>query len=233
MSKLFLGKSSCFAKIVGFFGSLSKAPLKQKGMSDCHLRSMAPAVVNLPTQYSIKCTPDGSASCSRTQAGTVRMCSVFGMTDMKVHYLRKEQIIHRNLSDVFAFFEKPENLSRITPPGMGFEILTPTPIKMRAGAIIDYTVKAFGLRTHWRTLIADYDPPNMFVDIQLKGPYTFWHHTHSFERVDSGTLIRDEVRYCLPFGVLGGMVHSLFVKRELERIFDYRSSVIENIFAEG
>ena len=151
---------------------------------------------------------------------------------MKIYTLRKEQFIARPLEEVFAFFSQPENLERITPKKLGFNIITPKPIEMRAGALIDYTVRTLGVPLRWTTLIAEYDPPRKFVDAQLRGPYSFWHHTHRFEAVEGGTLIMDEVRYGLPFGPLGRLAHALVVRRELEKIFGYRERVIGEIFGE-
>jgi ligand-binding SRPBCC domain-containing protein len=152
---------------------------------------------------------------------------------VKIYTLRKEQFITRPLKDVFEFFSRPENLERITPPKMGFNIITPRPIEMRPGALIDYTVRTLGIPVRWTTLITDYDPPHRFIDVQLRGPYSFWHHTHIFEAVDGGTRIVDEVRYVLPFGPIGRLAHTLIVKRELEKIFAYRAQVIESVFSAG
>ncbi len=149
---------------------------------------------------------------------------------MKIYELHCEQTINRPLREVFAFFERPENLATITPPQLGFRIVTPTPIEMRQGALIDYTISVAGFRILWRTLISDYDPPNRFVDEQLKGPYRLWHHTHTFQAVDAGTRLTDHVRYALPFGPLGQLAHSLKVKRDLEKIFAYRSRFISEHF---
>jgi len=149
---------------------------------------------------------------------------------MKVHEIKRSQLIAKPLEEVFSFFERPENLSRITPPSMGFEILTPRPIVMKPGALIDYTVRVMGMRTRWTTLISDYDPPNRFVDIQLRGPYSFWHHTHSFRDEMGQTRIDDHVRYVMPFGFVGELVHRLFVGRQLRGIFDFRLSVLEDLF---
>lgn len=149
---------------------------------------------------------------------------------MSVFTLMRTQYIERPLDEVFPFFENPENLARITPASVGFRILTPLPIVMKAGAVIDYTIKVFGIRRYWTTLITDYEPPFRFVDVQLKGPYTFWHHTHTFESTQRGTLMQDEVRYVLPFGPVGRLVHGLFVKRQLQKIFDHRADVIAEHF---
>jgi len=148
---------------------------------------------------------------------------------MKVYDLRRRQLIPLPLDQVFLFFERPENLSRLTPPSLGFQILTPPPIQMKSGCLVDYTVRVLGLPVRWTTLITEYDPPRRFVDVQLKGPYSYWHHTHEFEAVEGGTMMTDTVRYVLPFGWLGGVAHALFVRRQLRRIFDYRSEVLLGI----
>lgn len=149
---------------------------------------------------------------------------------MKVYTLTREQSVSRPLDEVFGFFSRPENLARLTPDSLGFIVLTPSPIEMKAGAVIDYTIRVLGFRRHWRTLIESYDPPHRFVDIQLKGPYILWHHTHSFSKTGTGTLIRDDVRFVLPLGVLGRLAYSLLIKRQLDRIFKYRSKVISEVF---
>ena len=149
---------------------------------------------------------------------------------MKVYTLESEQHISRPRRDVFSFFEKPENLSRLTPPSLGFRILTPSPVPMKQGAVIDYTIRLLKIPIHWRTLISTYEPPGLFIDEQLKGPYTIWHHSHSFREKDSGTLMTDKVTYVLPFGIIGRLMHRLVVKRQLKNIFDYRAAVIKNIF---
>ena len=103
---------------------------------------------------------------------------------MKLYTLISTQFIEKSIDEVFTFFSKPENLSVITPSKLGFKILTPTPIEMGPGRIIDYQIYLLGIPIHWRTLITDYNPPNMFVDQQIKGPYNMWHHTHTFHKVE-------------------------------------------------
>ncbi|MBU0985342.1 MAG: SRPBCC family protein [candidate division Zixibacteria bacterium] len=147
-----------------------------------------------------------------------------------LHRLHREMTIARPRDTVFGFFERPENLSLITPKSMGFRILTPQPIDMRQGALIDYTVKVMGLPVHWTTIISAYDPPHSFVDVQLRGPYTFWHHTHRFEKEGDGTRIIDDVQYVLPMGPLGDLVNRFLVRRQLDTIFDYRTEAIARIF---
>jgi ligand-binding SRPBCC domain-containing protein len=138
--------------------------------------------------------------------------------------------VPRPREEVFAFFEKPENLAMITPPSIAFRIITPTPVIMQVGALIDYTVRIMGMRRHWRTYIAEYQPPGKFVDVQLKGPYTFWHHTHRFIEHNGSTTLVDEVKYIVPLGILGRIVHSLLIRRQLESIFSYRAVVIRRLF---
>lgn len=151
---------------------------------------------------------------------------------MTVHTFEHTQTIPALRERVFAFFQVPENLAHITPPSMGFRILTPSPIEMRTGALIDYTVRIFGIPVRWRTLITTYDPPRMFVDEQLKGPYSFWHHTHAFIEQEECTLMVDTVRYALPFGPLGKIAHAMVVRRQIERIFAYRAEFIMNYFTD-
>ncbi len=148
-----------------------------------------------------------------------------------VYRLYRKQRVERPIEEVFAFFERPENLDTITPPSLRFRILTPLPIVMKEGALIDYSVRISGLPVRWTTYIDRYDPPHNFVDVQLRGPYSFWHHTHRFTVAGSNaTLIEDEVLYLLPFGVAGRAAHALWVRRQLEYIFDYRARRYRELF---
>ena len=149
---------------------------------------------------------------------------------MKTFEINMKQYINKPLEVVFEFFSKPENLEMITPKSLSFNILTPTPIKMEKGSLIDYTIRLFGVPIHWRTLISDYEPPFRFVDQQIKGPYTFWHHTHTFKLVEGGVEIIDEVKYSLPLGWLGTLAHAIWVRKDLEEIFEYRKTIIQNYF---
>lgn len=151
---------------------------------------------------------------------------------MSVEVFRREQLIRRPRAEVFEFFSRPENLARVTPPALGFQILTPSPIVMKEGALIDYQIHLLGVPLRWRSLITAYEPPHRFVDQQLTGPYSFWHHTHEFEEVPEGTLVRDTVRYSLPLGALGDLVAGRFVAGDLEEIFRYRRKVIASVFPE-
>lgn len=148
-----------------------------------------------------------------------------------MHRLIAAQTIDRPLHEVFAFFSRPENLGRITPPAMGFEQVS-TDLDMRAGLEIDHRIRPLaGIPMLWRSRIESYDPPHAFVDVQVKGPYRSWRHRHTFTAVDGGTRIEDEVEYELPFGPLGGLAHRLFVRSQLLEIFRHRARVIEAIFA--
>ena len=104
------------------------------------------------------------------------------------------------IEKVFKFFSNPKNLKKITPDSLCFNIITPDPIKMSKGILLDYTIKLFRFPVHWKTFISDYDPPNFFVDQQIKGPYTLWHHTHIFNKVDNGVeIIKKSVTFSSNF----------------------------------
>ncbi len=150
---------------------------------------------------------------------------------MMLNTLERKQFIKRPLKEVFAFFATPENLARLTPRSLDFQVLTPSPIEMKAGTLFDYQIRLAGLPVRWTTLIDTYDPPRRFVDVQLKGPYSYWHHTHSFEEKNGGTEVTDRVVYLMPFGLLGNLLNSVWVSRELEHIFNYRKKVIGEIFS--
>jgi ligand-binding SRPBCC domain-containing protein len=150
---------------------------------------------------------------------------------VKTYELSREQTVPRPRREVFEFFSRPENLGKITPAGLGFKILTPLPLELQRGSVIDYVLRIAGLPVRWRTLITAFDPPHRFVDEQLSGPYDFWHHTHTFEEVDGGTRITDRVRYTLPLGPLGELAHALFVRRQLRKIFEHRRKVTAELFA--
>ena len=134
------------------------------------------------------------------------------------------------IDQVFDFFQKAENLERITPADLQFKIVTPGPIELKEGAFIDYRIKLHGLPFPWRTQITNWEPPHRFTDSQLRGPYVSWIHTHTFEERDGGTLMKDHVEYIVPGGPISPLIHKLFVRKNVENIFKYRNEVIQNIF---
>ena len=123
---------------------------------------------------------------------------------------------------VFEFYSDAANLEAITPPWLDFRIVTPRPIHMGPGTLIEYRLRLHGLPIRWLTRIEAWEPGRRFVDVQLRGPYRLWHHTHSFEPHRNGTLVSDRVRYELPLGPIGELAHRLQVRRDLKRIFDHR-----------
>jgi ligand-binding SRPBCC domain-containing protein len=152
---------------------------------------------------------------------------------MKIYSLHYEIKIDRPLQEVFTFFSRPENLARITPPSLGFVILTPQPIEMREGTRIQYSIRLLGIRAGWTSLITGYDPPHRFVDEQVHGPYSSWRHTHSFKETQDSTLVMDDVQYAVPFGYIGRFIHLLFIRRQLEKIFSYRAEVLAQVLHHG
>jgi ligand-binding SRPBCC domain-containing protein len=137
------------------------------------------------------------------------------------------------LEQVFAFFADATNLEALTPKWMKFQILTPEPIPMHRGAKIDYRLRWHGFPMSWQTEIVRWEPPFRFEDLQLKGPYRVWHHTHRFQAAGGGTLLTDDVRYQLPFGWIGKLVHAISVRRNVEQIFAFRQAKIRELFGDG
>jgi ligand-binding SRPBCC domain-containing protein len=144
--------------------------------------------------------------------------------------LHRSQFIPRPRREVFAFFSDATNLERITPSFVGFRILTPGPLVLRPGAIIDYQLRLYGVPIRWRTRIETFDPDLAFTDIQLSGPYRSWHHRHTFVDAPGGTRMEDTVDYELPLGWLGHVARRLFVERSLQRIFDFRAEGVATLF---
>jgi ligand-binding SRPBCC domain-containing protein len=148
---------------------------------------------------------------------------------VSVHRLEREQYVDQPLPDVFAFFAEAHNLQRITPPWLSFQVLTPEPIEMGVGTLIDYRLRVHGVPLRWTSRIEEWEPGRRFVDRQLRGPYGLWHHRHTFAEAGRGTVVRDEVDYAMPLGALGDLAHPLFVRRDLERIFVYRHEAVPRL----
>ena len=148
---------------------------------------------------------------------------------MKIdHVLERSTWLPRPVDETFAFFADAANLERITPPELRFRIVTPLPIEMRHGTLIEYRLALFALPFSWRTGIDEWAPPHRFVDRQLAGPYRRWIHTHEFATERGGTRMRDRVEYTLPLASLG-LVALPLVRRQLERIFDFREQTIQRL----
>lgn len=148
--------------------------------------------------------------------------------------------VPRTVGEVFPFFSKAENLNALTPPWVNFRILTPLPIDMRPGAVIDYRIRVRGIPMRWRTVITAFEPPHRFVDEQVRGPYGLWHHTHEFEPApDSdggGTICRDRVRYALKPGFiaktpLAAMLQRALVGPDCQKIFEFRARKMLELFS--
>ena len=145
----------------------------------------------------------------------------------KTHLLERSQRVEVPIDLAFAFYGDSDNLEPLTPPWLHFEVTTPRPLTLQAGALLDYRLKLHGVPVRWTTLIETWEPPLRFVDSQASGPYSHWEHTHLFEPDgDGATIIHDRVRYAIPLGPLGAVAHRLFVRRDLKRIFDYRRDAV-------
>ena len=149
----------------------------------------------------------------------------------KTHDLYREQLVPRPLDEVCGFFAQAGNLERITPPWLGFGLLTPEPVEMDTGTLIEYRLRLHRIPLRWISRIELWEPGRVFGDVQVKGPYRLWHHRHEFRPAGGETLVRDRVRYALPFGPFGELAHSAFVERDLARIFAYRYAAVKRLLA--
>jgi uncharacterized protein (TIGR01777 family) len=147
-----------------------------------------------------------------------------------VHLRVWEQWLPQAAADIWPFFCDAHNLEDITPPFLAFRVLGMSTPQIGAGTLIDYRLKLNGMPFSWQTRIDTWDPPRRFADLQVKGPYKLWHHTHDFLPMAGGTLMRDTVRYCLPAGWLGALAGGPKVAGDVERIFDFRSRRIDERF---
>jgi ligand-binding SRPBCC domain-containing protein len=149
----------------------------------------------------------------------------------KAYTLSATMMLPVDRETLFHFFSDAFQLEQITPPWLNFRVITPAPIVIQAGTLIDYKLKLRGFPIRWRTEISTWEPPYSFTDRQLKGPYYLWEHFHTFEEVEGGTLVSDQVNYR---SIGGALVHSLFVKNDLLKIFAWRQQkMIERFANEG
>lgn len=149
-----------------------------------------------------------------------------------MYQLKRKQFVKTDLKTCWNFFSSPQNLKRITPPYMGFNIKFDLPEKMYEGLMIEYSVKpVLGIPMTWITEIKTVKDNLFFVDEQRKGPYKIWHHEHHFKEVEGGVEMTDIVSYELPLGIFGEFAHALFVKKQLEGIFNFRIKMVDEIFA--
>jgi ligand-binding SRPBCC domain-containing protein len=154
---------------------------------------------------------------------------VVGGAADNVRRLEREQLVARPLQAVFAFFAEAQNLERITPPWLRFRVLATDPPRTAVGTLIEYRLRLHGFPLRWVSRIEEWEEGHAFVDRQVRGPYRLWRHRHEFEPSGGGTVVRDRVDYALPFGAAGVLAHALFVRRDLERIFDYRRTAVERL----
>jgi len=146
---------------------------------------------------------------------------------MRVHLLERSQRVEVPIDQAFAFYGDERNLEPLTPPWLHFEVTTPRPFVLSAGSLLEYRLRLHGVPIHWRTRIDAWESPTRFTDFQEQGPYKLWEHTHTFEPDgERATIIHDHVRYAIPFGPIGSLAHALFVRRDLERIFDFRRDAV-------
>lgn len=143
------------------------------------------------------------------------------------YILNAECVVPASLDDVFEFYSNAMNLERITPPWMNFRVVSKPPIDMHVGRLIDYKLKVMGLPLRWQSEITAWEPKRRFIDEQRRGPYKFWEHEHTFEEVDGGVRVCDEVQYAVPGGAI---IHRLKVRPDIEKIFAYREKKQKEMF---
>jgi len=146
---------------------------------------------------------------------------------MKYYDFKIIQFINLPIEEVFHYFSNPSNLQKITPKYLNFKIINHPPFNMNKGQLFEYRLRVRGIPITWTSLISSYHPPYSFIDEQIKGPYSSWHHTHTFKEENGGTTIIDEVKYTLPLGFIGKIINSIWIKKDLDAIFKYRQKIIE------
>lgn len=154
---------------------------------------------------------------------------------MKVYHIKRVQKLPISQTDAWNFFSSPANLQTITPPKMKFNIVSISGgQKMYAGQMIRYRIRIFPLWTvDWVTEITHIEEPFFFVDDQVAGPYSLWHHQHRFTAVDGGVEMTDEIHYAIPYGIIGRLAHWLFVGRQVNAIFDFRYETLKQFFPDA
>lgn len=145
-------------------------------------------------------------------------------------FFQSSQWIPASIDNVFSFFSDEKNLEKMSPPQLKFRVLKKSTEKIGSGTLIDYKLKIRGIPANWQTLITSWNPPSSFSDFQKQGPYSYWHHTHSFQSLAGGTLMTDQVHYRLPLGWPGRLLSHWFVKGDLKKIFSFRRTKIHEVF---
>jgi ligand-binding SRPBCC domain-containing protein len=151
--------------------------------------------------------------------------------EKRCHEFRAEQWLPLPPEQLFPFFADEKNLERLTPPWLHFQVIGKSTPTMQQGTLVDYRLRIRGIPVRWQSRIEEWSPPSRFVDVQTRGPYSHWHHTHLFEAKDGGTLATDCVRYRVPGGWLGRLFVLPLVRRDIQIIFNYRRTSIEQLFA--
>ena len=148
------------------------------------------------------------------------------------HEIRLEQWVPQSIEKTFSFFKEAKNLEKITPEFLKFKVLKQSTQTIQEGTKISYRFSLHGFPVTWQSQITDWKPSRKFSDIQVRGPYSHWHHTHEFDEKNGGTLVRDQVTYKVPFGVLGDIIIDPFIRKDLEKIFNHRRKVIQSIMGQ-
>ncbi|HTY53555.1 MAG TPA: SRPBCC family protein [Candidatus Binataceae bacterium] len=148
----------------------------------------------------------------------------------QLYHFERSQIIAIPRAETFAFFANPKHLEAITPEFVHFKFLRPPPSELHGGSVISYRIRILGVPIRWQSVIESWEPPARFVDLQVKGPYSYWRHVHEFEDVgEHRTRSNDRIDFALPMGPLGKIAHKLFVARMLNQIFDFRAERLSAI----
>jgi ligand-binding SRPBCC domain-containing protein len=152
---------------------------------------------------------------------------------MKHYHLSYSQKIPTPIRDLWTFFSSPHNLERITPPQLGFNVLSHSKddYRMYPGMLIRYTVSPLlGIKMNWLTEITQVNEPHYFIDEQRSGPYSIWHHEHHFEEIEGGVLMKDLLTYAIGYGPMDGLINRMIVNKKVTEIFAYRERKIEELF---